>query len=171
MLRAGELVVVGPSHFSFNRAKTVAILTLGTTKTSGRKRCPEEVIFREEEVVRLISLACSANWQAGPFFQGNGKSFKAALVWLGGLVGFHHHRFTGHSLRRGGATWHFLTFSSLDATAVRGRWKHVRTARIYIAGAAAELASWRLSDEALAVLKRADAALFEAVEQGCVFEI
>ena len=37
-----------------------------------------------------------------------------------------------YSLRRGGATAHFLEHGSLDKTAVRGRWPSTKTARIYI---------------------------------------
>ena len=49
-----------------------------------------------------------------------------------------------HSMRRGGATHHFHRSGSLDRTAVRGRWRHVETARIYIDEAARSLAEFAL---------------------------
>ena len=45
-----------------------------------------------------------------------------------------------HSLRRGGATAHFLEHGSLDKTAIRGRWSSAKTARIYINEAVSMLA-------------------------------
>ena len=45
-----------------------------------------------------------------------------------------------YSLRRGGATAHFLQFGSLDKTAVRGRWQSTRTARLYVDEGVAALA-------------------------------
>ena len=46
-----------------------------------------------------------------------------------------------YSIRRGGATAHFLQFGSLDKTAVRGRWQSTRTATVYINEGIAALTS------------------------------
>ena len=50
-----------------------------------------------------------------------------------------------YSLRRGGATAHFLEHGSLDKTAVRGRWPSTKTARVYINEAVSTLAQITLT--------------------------
>ena len=75
------------------------------------------------------------------------------LKWLGKFIGFSHARFTPYSLRRGGATGHMHAFGSLSTTALLGSWRNEKTAEIYIAGAAAEWASWQISEEAEKIVK------------------
>ena len=43
---------------------------------------------------------------------------------------------------------------SLALTCLAGRWKHERTAKVYIDGAAAEWASWRLSESGKVMVRR-----------------
>ena len=50
-----------------------------------------------------------------------------------------------YSLRRGGATAHFLEYGSLDKTAIRGRWSSTETARIYTKEAVSTLAQITLA--------------------------
>ena len=60
--------------------------------------------------------------------------------------GVHSVRVSGYSFRREGATWHFHRFGSVSLTAALGRGKQESTVRIYVESAAAEAASWQLSD-------------------------
>ena len=70
---------------------------------------------------------------------------EASLVWEGGNAasmnflsaashvlklqpGF----YNPYSFRRGGDTYHYVVFSNLQATILRGRWSDLKTARIYI---------------------------------------
>ena len=39
---------------------------------------------------------------------------------------------TPHSLRRGGATWHFKRCQNIDVVQSLGRWSQARTAKLYI---------------------------------------
>ena len=43
-----------------------------------------------------------------------------------------------YSLRRGGASWHFHAHNNIDKTAIRGRWAHTSTARVYVQSCLAE---------------------------------
>ena len=61
-------------------------------------------------------------------------AFSGAVTELG-LNG----HFRPYSLRRGGATHHFLVGGQLDKTTDRGRWGNTRTARIYINTSLADL--------------------------------
>ena len=42
-------------------------------------------------------------------------------------------------MRRGGASWHFMSSQSLETTLLRGRWASSSTARIYLQDSAAAL--------------------------------
>ena len=59
-------------------------------------------------------------------------------------LGFTPDSYTPYCLRWGGATWHFQSSLSLDATVARGSWSCSRTARAYIDEGTAQLAhvSW-----------------------------
>ena len=54
--------------------------------------------------------------------------------------------FSLYSFRRGGATWHFISEQSMEATLLRGRWVSTSTARIYLQDAAATLSHLQISD-------------------------
>ena len=46
--------------------------------------------------------------------------------------------FLPYSVRRGGATAHFVQDGSLDITCERGRWGNMKTARVYVNTALAD---------------------------------
>ena len=56
-------------------------------------------------------------------------------------------RLNWYSLRRGGATWFFLSTGSMERTLVRGRWQSAATARLYIQDATAEVTNLKLTKE------------------------
>ena len=53
-----------------------------------------------------------------------------------------------YSLRRGGATQHFLAGNSLHRTCLRGRWNNTSTARIYVNEALHDLGDFQTPDTA-----------------------
>ena len=122
--------------------------------------CPnsEEVVLHDPVAVRALHYTCAHRGPSEPVYRRHPRHFADELRWLGALVGFSHPRFTPYSLRRGGATWHLHTCGSLSLTTVRGRWTHERTARIYIAGAAAEWMLWQFGIRATDILQRSEVA-------------
>ena len=54
---------------------------------------------------------------------------------------------TPHSLRRGGATWHFKRCQHIDVVRSLGRWSQARTAKLYIDEALADSSEAGLSVE------------------------
>ena len=141
-----------PKDITFSPFGASAIIRLPTTKTSGPNT--EEVVLQDSTVVEALKAACIGVERSEPVYSKKPSWLGEDLRWLGRLVGFEHKRFTPYSLRRGGATWHFHKYGSLSKTAVDGRWKHERTAKIYIDGAAAEWASWQFSDNGNRMLRR-----------------
>ena len=111
--------------------------------------------MHDTHVVRALHLACSRVQRDEPIYTRHSRYFGEDLRWLGSLVGFTHKRFTPYSLRRGGATWHAHKFGSLQHTCLLGRWQSEKTAKIYINGAAAEWASWKINRDNRRLLRRA----------------
>ena len=65
---------------------------------------------------------------------------EARLRHYSGKFGFKHDRLTPYCVRRGAASWHFVTYHNYDATQALGRWQQARTAKQYIDAATAEVA-------------------------------
>ena len=141
ILRTGEVINASASDFSFTERGV--FLSLPNTKGSARKGTPEGVMIDSYLLGGLLRwwllhlreplVLCR---QASEF-----RAIFNALVRELGLEG----HFRPYSLRRGGATHHFLHCASLDRTTERGRWSNTRTARIYINTALSDRASQQQS--------------------------
>ena len=152
MLRTSEIYSLRKSDVAFNPTSRSAIVALRQTKTSGPNT--EECVVHDPLVVQALKLLCNGIGKDELLYSRPARCLGEDLKWLCSLVGFSHSRLTPYSLRRGGATWHMHTFGSLSTTALLGRWRHEKTAKIYIDGAAAEWASWQLSDDARTMLAK-----------------
>lgn len=62
--------------------------------------------------------------------------------------------FVPYSLRRGGATYFYVLYNSLDFVVIRGRWRDVATARLYLDDARASLITLKLSRSSHVLLSR-----------------
>ena len=145
LLRTGELLMLKVDQLEFSGCLGRVLIRLPRTKTTGWRGQPEQVLLSDPFVVRALALAVKGLRSQDQVYRSPAHRLAEEIRWLCGILGFRHSRLTPYCLRRGGATLHFLTFGSLDATAVLGRWQHTSTARIYIEGATAEYVSWQLS--------------------------
>lgn len=152
-LRTSEVFNLKCQDVVFSPDGTKAIVTLRETKTSG-PNCKEAVVHDRVIVCELLD-ACAKLRPAEHIYSRPARFLGDDLKWLASLVGFSHQSLLPYSLRRGRATWHMHKYGSLSLTALVGRWKHERTAKIYIDGAAAEWASWQLTEAANKHLRRA----------------
>eukprot|EP00971_Amphidinium_carterae_P347077 6488902-Amphidinium_carterae.4 len=73
-----------------------------------------------------------------------------------------------HSIRRGGATYHYSVAQNLDLLTTRGRWKQVKTARVYLDQAAADLPTDLFTPQQVALVARARAVFAQCVCQSGV---
>ena len=136
LLRTNELLMVRKRHCKFYPVTGVGIVALTDTKTSARKRATESVSFKDPILCRLLGSAFEGKDDEDFLYAPRGPVFRREfrrLLQEFGLQG----KFHPYSLRRGGATWHFHAGKSIDATIVRGRWQHHKTARIYLEDAVA----------------------------------
>ena len=152
MLRTGEIISLRPCDITFSPFGDSAIIALHQTKTSGPNT--EETVLHDRRAVAALRKACKDCPRDEPIYSRPPRFLGEDLKWLGKMVGFEHKRFTPYSLRRGGATWHFHKFGSLNRTCMAGRWKHERTAKNNIEGAASEWVSWQFSIAGEAMLRR-----------------
>ena len=166
LLRTGEIVSLQPQQCLFQSGGHKVVLSLTDTKTSGRNAGIEEIVIHDQVACALLRLACKRTQPTKPIYSRAPSMLKQDLVTLGRMVGLVHPQLTGYSIRRGGASWHFLAFHSLDATTLLGRWKQKRTARLYIAGAAAEIASWHIGGAGRALLLQAERVLIAVAKLG-----
>ena len=169
ILRTGELLAIQRRHISFSVQSGVAVITLGFTKGGKRMGVAESVTLTHDLALRFLRQwmqltsdtqgFCSspAQWRA---------TFSQGLQELK-LSDF---EFRPYSLRRGGATWYFSKYNSLDRVMVMGRWQAARTARIYLNESLATLAEMhfkphnvRLSPFHL-TFKRTDPSCYQTLE-------
>jgi hypothetical protein len=137
-LRIGETLQLKLSHFNCLR-DNFCIVSLWDSKGSQRTGQPEVVFLRDPSLVRIIrGLQAKVQTDAW-LFEGSYRTFCALLLSTAAFFGLEHPNLTPHSLRRGGATWHFSLFHNYDRTMLHGRWKQQKTARGYIDEALAEL--------------------------------
>ena len=142
LLRPGEIYNLRIRDITWASGK--ATLTLRNTKT-GQRKGAEEMIFCESALATRWLRVASRGLHPDDFLLDRpAKHFRQLFFNL-----LEHLCIAGHlslySLRRGGATWHFMTVRSMEATLVRGRWQSSSTARIYLQDAAATLADLQLS--------------------------
>eukprot|EP00438_Fugacium_kawagutii_P008892 Skav234759 [mRNA] locus=scaffold2327:79052:85672:+ [translate_table: standard] len=142
LLRPGEIydLKVGDITWASKRAT----LTLRSTKTGIRKGAEEMVFCESRLATKWLKKACAGKSPHQLIVGCSRKHFRSLSFNL-----LQHFAITGnfslYSLRRGGATWHFLGERSMEATLLRGRWQSTSTARIYLADAAATLVHLQLS--------------------------
>ena len=143
LLRPGELYSLTAGDVTWARGR--AVLSLRNTKSGLRKGATEMVVCQSH--VTNVWL-----WAALRHKKATDKLLPIAPADLRHV--FHtmiqHLNVPGHfslySFRRGGATWHFISEQSMEATLLRGRWVSTSTARIYLQDAAATLSHLQISD-------------------------
>ena len=147
MLRTGELLGLKSNDMSMSGPKSVAVISLGLTKSGKRVGAAESVTitagpalkwlwqWKEKNKPKTFLCPKDHEWR---------RLFKACLDALLTLF-----EFRPYSLRRGGATFWFGKRGNLDKLLVVGRWQAAKTARIYINEGLAVLNELRLPSKAL----------------------
>lgn len=120
LLRPGEIYQLRVKDVSWARGN--ASLCLTNTKTGQRKNADELVICQSEVATRWLRQACANKPPEAMILDRPAKQFRSLFFNL-----LAHFEIDGnislYSLRRGGATWHFMCHQSMEATLIRGRWQ------------------------------------------------
>lgn len=136
-LRIGELLQLQSTHVHVSGAKGCIIFP--NAKTSGRRMVTEYVSICDPVFLALLAHFRPTWDNDGPLFRGSPGKFRH--VWSSLLLTLQLDvaQYSPYALRRGGATHFFVETGSLDRTLLRGRWLAIKSARIYLEDARAQL--------------------------------
>ena len=142
LLRTGELCRVQASHFVRPVKAGPIFLTLSNTKSGIRRGdLAESIVLTDPVLIQYLHVLLSRIFPGEHLWPKDSQSFRTQFRELCADARLPPSPWRPYSLRRGGATAHFLQFGSLDKTAVQGRWQSTRTARLYVDEGIAALAS------------------------------
>ena len=148
-LRTAELLGVCRHHVTWTRARRRGVLLLPLTKSGQRHGCAENVTFDDELVGEWLHDVLTSRGMFDAVWTGSSQSFRKLWKHCLGLCGLPA-IYQPYSLRRGGATHHFLEHSNLTLTQYRGRWAAQKTCRIYVVEGQRELCEVALTADAKA---------------------
>ena len=118
-------------RFQITAHNNCVLLTLPATKTGKLTGETQSVIIDDPLLVsiinRLLCLLCLKDHR----LQRSPLSFRTIFASLLRALHLDLFHFTPYSVRRGGATAHWMLFRNMDATIEKGRWSSVKTALIY----------------------------------------
>ena len=142
-LRTGEILNLKSSDVSIHTAQGPAVISLGLTKGGKRQGASESVSLTVEEPLRWL-FAWTRDSNARKVLCPSPSHWRKLFNTTTEALGFSELGFRPYSLRRGGATWWFQRWGSLDRLLVYGRWQAAKTARTYVNSGLAALAEMRL---------------------------
>jgi hypothetical protein len=161
-LRSGELYTVSSSHITLQSDRT-GVIALPWTKVGMQRGAQEMVTIDDPFVGYWLSVACSLAPTNAPLLVASPHQFRVFFFRACETLGVADLKFKPYSLRRGGATFDYLTHRDLARTVLRGRWGDIRTARIYITDGAATIASMNVTPQATAIITQYVSDLYSAV--------
>ena len=136
-LRTGELLAVRRRDVHFNKAGPPVIFIQGAKGSHHSVHNVEKLVVYEALAVTCLRNLCSkADDLLCPIPPHKFRELWRDVVQFLGLSQLH---LLPYALRRGGATSAFKQGASLDSLLIRGRWKNISTARIYLDEALMEL--------------------------------
>jgi hypothetical protein len=132
LLRTGEVVDLRKKQCSILGGGTRALIVFKASKGAVRQNAPESVLLHDPLVVQLLARRLDQLQGNDKLYAGGFRGFADDIKKFAAYFGVVDPYLTPYCLRRGGATWHFATFTNLDATQHLGRWMQKRTAKQYI---------------------------------------
>ena len=148
LLRTAELLGVAWSHVALGSNFTGA-LALPWTKVGQQRGAQEAITIDQPMVGYWLHQAALIVGPTAPVLQTSSHEFRSFLAKGLTTLGLDGLGFKPYSLRRGGASYEFLANHDVPRIVLRGRWSDIRTARIYVTDAAAQIAALRLSPASL----------------------
>ena len=141
-LRTGEALQLRASSFVFPDDPGPVLLTLEATKSAKRRGVrAESVVLSDPMLLSYLRVLIPRLEPGECLFAGSGQEFRSIFMQLCSNASLPSLPWRPYSLRRGGATAHFLQFGCFHKTAARGRWESIKTARLYVDEAVALLAT------------------------------
>eukprot|EP00971_Amphidinium_carterae_P264538 5247807-Amphidinium_carterae.2 len=130
LLRTAELLSL--QRWQLQWHGTTLHVHLPQTKSGGRHGHTENVIITEPSAATLLHALVGARAAAEYVWPYSASHFRQRFSSMTDSLGMSSWNLQPYSLRRGGATAQFLHHNNYDALMDRGRWKHLRTCRLYV---------------------------------------
>ncbi len=149
-LRTMEMITLKFDDIVVDSGRGQVILCLDNTKTSGP--FSQSLVVRNPRLARIISFGCSklqGQDRIWPYSVSLFRSCFTRLLLHFDLLSFN---FSLYSLRRGGATFSYASTHDLNRVVLQGRWKDIKTARLYLDDARANLVRLSFSPTHLTAL-------------------
>ena len=145
LLRTGELLKLRFCDIEHNRH--CGVITLHQSKSGLRTGAQEAIALRDSLVLQLLETLFSVR-QPHPgdlLWPHSGGSFRKEFQKLCEYFAVGHLNFKPYSLRRGGATYLLQVGLPLETILVRGRWRSLGVARLYLEDGLAQIPVLRTS--------------------------
>ena len=136
-LRTTEFLTLPAQNIVVDLRSSQIVLSLDQTKTS--KQFQQSLVVRHGPLARIVSRALQLVPQRGPIWRHSPHIFRESFTLLIHHLQLQQYQFSLYSLRRGGATHAYTVGRDLNYVAMQGRWRDLRTARIYLDDARATL--------------------------------
>ena len=140
-LRTNEMLHLQWNHLLVLPGQQCINLILPFSKTSQGN--PQVLRVEDPLVLQLLQRFRPAADSPAMLWPLSLRKFHRTWKQLLRCLGFSSTSFSPYGIRRGGATYFFLTCGNIDTTVARGRWANARVARIYIDDGALALAEMR----------------------------
>ena len=139
-LRIEELLWLSPTNLAFVSVHTL-VCNLGFTKGGSRRGAKELVRLTERYLVPLVRRLIHCLDPQLPLIGSTNQGFRKKFSDACRRLGLTPLNLRPYSMRRGGASHHFILHKDIGSTLFIGRWDSVKTGRIYVTEGAAELAA------------------------------
>ena len=145
LLRTRELLKIRYTDLEWNRE--CGVLTLHQSKTGLRTGSQEAVALRDLLVLQLLDTLVSVHkpHPGDLLWPHSGGSFRKEFQRLCQFFQVENLNFKPYSLRRGGATFLLQMGVALETILVRGRWRSLGAARLYLQDGLAQIPALRTS--------------------------
>ena len=152
-LRTGEILNLQYKDIHLLRNSKGAV-TVRKSKTGLRFNIDEAVAIYDSELFPLWEL-CQLPVLRPPsehIWNHSASSFRKLFYKALDALKVGDHGYQPYSIRRGGATHAFVTQQTMEAILLRGRWRSLQVARLYLEDGQSQLAQLRTSKHAKALL-------------------
>ena len=129
-------------------------MTVRKSKTGLRFNIDEAVAIYDVELYRLWEL-CHLPYKKPPssfIWPKSASAFRQLFYKALDALSLGNHKYQPYSIRRGGATHAFVTQQTMEAILLRGRWRSLAVARLYLEDGQSQLGQLQTNTKAKAHL-------------------
>lgn len=152
-LRTGEILKLEYRDIHLGPAGPGAV-TVKRSKTGLRFNIDEAVAIYDVELYRLWELCHlpKAPPRSNTIWPTSASAFRSLFYRGLEFLQLGNHQYQPYSIRRGGATHAFVTQQTLEAILLRGRWRSLQVARLYLEDGQSQLSQLTTSPKAKSLL-------------------